>query len=333
MTSLRPRLFRTLVASIVLAAGAPAATLARDPIPVDAPGDCASATPIPTNRTWTTDDLLAAGDEDWFRFDLAASRWILATLGDLAVDARLELYADCATPLSSSDRSGTQYEELYQALPAGTYHLRVTANGGATSADPYAIRVRRLAEAVRIVSHSGWEPTPSQPRIVGEILNNTSLARQDVRVRIRLFDAADNLLATRFATALRERMRPRVRSIFLWDGEAIPSFHHYTVRIVKRPLAAAPPLRGLRAHPAGTVPDGSGGLSYVGTIENKRPFAVEEPRAMVTVYDALGNVQNVGYQDTLPDPLAAGASNAYAIHLTDRAEGNRVLTVAHGYRD
>jgi hypothetical protein len=303
-------------------------------VPASAGGDasntCAGAGALPAGP-WHYETLSSASDRDWFVFTRPNSKWALITLGGLGANYRLDLYGACGAPIASSNRSGTQYEELYRRLPAGTYHLRVTSAVGAVSGEPYGLRLRPLATGVQVLSSSGWLEYGSNARIAGEVLNNTSTAREDVRLRIRFYDVSNALLATRFTFARRERLPERARSMFLWSDETIARFDHYTVAVVDTPAASAPPFTGLDVAEGGSTPDGFGGLTYEGMLKNPMSHEVGVPRVMLTIYDAYGRVRNAGFNDTAPDPMAAHSQNPYSIYLSDRNTGNRVVFTAHGY--
>lgn len=335
MLSLRTRgSHRARPFSLIGAALLAAALVAPAPVAagVDVPNTCATAQTIAPDGSWSVDAIGFAGDQDWYRFTLGSSRRVMITLGNLLVNGRLELYRSCGHLLATSDRSGVQYEELYRALSAGTYRVRVSSAVGAFSLARYSVRVRSLREGVVVLSSSGWEQYPSKPRIVGEVLNNTAKSREDVKIRVRFYDDSNGLLATKYTWARRERIGPRLRSMFVHAYETIPGYDHYAVSVAKAPLASVEPLSGLIVHPGGTTPDGFGGLTYDGTLENTTAHAVGIPRVMVTIYDGLGRVRNADFNDTAPDPMAAGSTNVYEVYFADRTTGNRVTIVAHGYR-
>ncbi len=92
----------------------------------DAGDTCATASPVATGA-WASDRPSGGGDEDWFRFTLGSKVRTIVTLGNLPVNARLELYKTCGTTrLAVSDRAGVTFEEITQVLAAGTYRVRVS---------------------------------------------------------------------------------------------------------------------------------------------------------------------------------------------------------------
>ena len=210
----------------------------------------------------------------------------------------------------------------------------MTGDGGVFSSSvDYGLRVRTLSESVQILSSSGWEEFPDEPRIVGEVLNNTSVAREDVAVKIRFYDVANNLLAKRTTYARRERFGPRQRSMFVWSYEVFSGYDHYTISMGAHVAASFPPLTGLSVVPGSATPDGFGGIDFAGTLHNSRSFHVGTPRVMITIYDKWGAVRNAEFNDTTPDPMLPHSDNAYLIHLNDRNTGNRTVFTAHGYQN
>ena len=159
-------------------------------------------------------------------------------------------------------------------------------SGAFNSATPYGLKVRTLPEKVLILSSSGWEEFPDEPRIVGEVLNNTDVEREDVAIKIRFYNAANVLLATRTTYARRERFNGRQRSMFVWSYVEFPGYDHYSVAIKKAPVATYPVFTGLSVHPVSATPDGFGGIDFTGNLHNSTAFHVGIPRVMLTIYDA-----------------------------------------------
>jgi hypothetical protein len=295
----------------------------------DAADTCGAATPIGT--AWIT-ELSGTGDRDWFRFSLAARRRVIVTLGALPAGARLDLYRACSDHVAGSDRPGQHFEELVRVLDAGTYRIRVRPLGTWVQPMPYRVRVNVPPGTVHVLSSSGWNEFPDKPRIAGEVLNNTGQARQDVRIRIRFYDAADHLIRVGYTYARRERFGAGQRSMFVWSAVTIPGYHHHRAKVVGAPLADLPPFRGLEVHPSGTTDEGFGVLSYNGSLENTTAFTVTIPRVMVTIYDGLGRVRNADFASPDDEPLDPFESSPYSVVINDRNTGDRVVTKAHGYK-
>lgn len=318
-----------MVAMATIAVAGPA------PVRADTADSCGTATPIATSTAWTS-DMLATGDRDWYRFTLSARRRVIITLGDLPANARLDLYKACSNHLAGSDRPGQGFEELVRMLNPGAYRVRVRPVGTWVQSMPYRLRVRVPPRGVIVLSSSGWNNFPGKPRVVGEVLNNTGRAREDVRVRIRFYDAADRLIRSGVTYARRERFGPGKRSMFVWPGSTtIPGYDHHEVVVVDAPLASLPPTTGLKVHRSGTTDMGFGVLRYDGTLENTTRYTVLITRVLVTVYDGLGRVRNADYAGTGPDGtverLGPFESDEYHVWVDQRNTGDKVVIVGHGF--
>jgi hypothetical protein len=319
---------------MLVVTGGSAPPVAARPAGIDAPDTCAGATTTSPQTAWLSDTIGSSADQDWFRFQTSTARYALITLGDLPENYRLDLYSSCSTLVASSTRGGLQYEEIYHSLPAGTYRVRVWSPSGASSSgEPYVLRFRSLADGVFVLSSSSGVEFGDQIRIAGEILNNTSSTREDVPVKVRFFDASDNLLAGGGTTFARvERLSPRKRSMFLWSNETVPAgYDHHTAVVTSAPVSSVAQTGGMAVHPGSVFTDGFGTRHFTGTLQNTNGFAVGIPRVMVTLYDRRGRVLNAEFQDTLPDPQPAHSSNAYEILLSNRYGANRTVYTQHAY--
>jgi hypothetical protein len=316
---------------VVLAIGAVAGPA---PVRADTADSCGSATPIATSTAWTS-DMLEAGDRDWYRFTLSIRRRVIITLGALPANARLDLYGACSDHRAESDRPGQGFEELVRMLDPGTYRIRVRPVGTWVQAMPYRLRVRAPQRAVVVLSSSGWNEFPDKPRVVGEVFNNTSRARESVKVRIRFYDAAGRLLRSGSTYARRERFSPGQRSMFVWHAVTIPGYHHHEVEVIDAPRAQLPPTTGLVVHRDGTSTPGFGVLVYDGTLENTIRFTVRITRVLVTIYDGLGRVRNADYAGTGPlgdiERLGPFESDEYHVWVDQRNTGDKVVIVGHGF--
>ena len=54
-------------------------------------------------------------------------------LGNLPEDASLSLYSGCSKLLVTSDRAGTSTEEIFKSLAKGSYSIKVTTKGNAST--------------------------------------------------------------------------------------------------------------------------------------------------------------------------------------------------------
>ena len=313
-----------LLATLLVPAATPALAAA------DAANTCASATALPTGA-WHRESLSTPTDVDWYRFSTASTVRAVITLGGLDTNDRMDLYSSCGTLLATSNRSGSKYEELYRALPPGTFRLRIRHASGPASTHRYGVRVRLLGYTVQVLSSTGWLEYPNEPRVVGEVLNNTARPREDVRIRIRFYNAAGTLIRTGVTYARFERLPAWSRSMFVWSAETITGYDHYSIRVLDAPVASVRPFKALTVTPGPRTPDGFGGVTFNGTLNNPTALSVGIPRVMLTIYDGYGRVSNADFSDTSPDPMAPHSSNPYGIYLSGHTTGNRMVYSTHGY--
>src|SRR5262249_20771291 len=132
----------------------------------DAPDSCAAAKTVGSGA-WVKERASGGGDTDWFKVTVPARRRLALTLGDLPVDARLQLSSGCSTLLATSDAAGTHFERLTRSLGAGTYRVKVSVPSGASSMTPYVLRVLVVDAHLAIESQA---PSRSSgiARIVGD---------------------------------------------------------------------------------------------------------------------------------------------------------------------
>ena len=141
------------------ATGSPASTRSPSPTRRRGPRPTSPTRPTPARRAkaitagaWVRERASGEGDEDWFTVALPGRRRVVVTLGDLPVNARLELYGSCSTLLASTDQAGNHFERLTRSLPGGTYRVRVRVPSGARSLSPFALRVLVVDDRVAIES-------------------------------------------------------------------------------------------------------------------------------------------------------------------------------------
>jgi hypothetical protein len=308
----------------------PAAALAADD---DRADDCLAASAARVGG-WHESAVDAAGDVDWYRFTTTADRPVLITLGDLATDLRLDLRADCGTSLASSDQAGTGYEEIARPLPAGTYHVAVSATGSA--AGSYALRFRALAPRVVVLSSRSFIES-SRLRVVGEVLNAGPEARQAIRVRILFYDENDAFLGDASTRVRMDQLEPGRRAMFLWyetdQDSAPPGVDHVRVSVDEMALATADrTVADLVVVPEPTAVEFGGGV-FEGIVRNDSPFTLKDQGVTVTLYDSRGRVLNAGSTRAriISGGLLPGAEVGYRIDLlTHWAGASRVTIAAQG---
>ena len=128
------RTMRHLALAFVAAALAVGASAQTD----DHGDDRASATPVELPSE-TAGEIDPGDDEDWFRFEVAASGEVIAeTTGGL--DTVGALYDADGNELAANDDSGTTNFLIERTLDAGTYYVRVTSYGSGTGG--YVLHLR-----------------------------------------------------------------------------------------------------------------------------------------------------------------------------------------------
>ena len=170
----------------------------------DASNTCSSASTISPTGAWHTGRLSTDTDVDWYKFSMTSTGTVRIVLGNLPEDASLSLYSGCSKLLITSDRGGTNTEEIFRTLAKGSYAVRVTTKGTA-STDLYSMNVRRLASGLALVS-SSTRIDGSSLIIVGEVYNGTSTTQGPSMITVKLYNAAGHLLATR--TGRTDMLRP-----------------------------------------------------------------------------------------------------------------------------
>jgi hypothetical protein len=299
----------------------------------DGPDDCLAASTARVGG-WHEAAVDGPGDVDWYRFTMTADRPVLITLGDLAADLRLDLYADCGTSLASSDQAGTDYEEIARPLTAGTYHVAVAGTGNA--AGTYALRFRALAPRVLVLSSRSFIES-SRLRVVGEVLNAGREVRQAIRLRILFYDETDAFLGDATTPVRIDQVAPGGRAMFLWyetdQDTAPPGVDHVRVSVDEMaPATADRAVADLVVVPQPTAVEFGGGV-FEGVVRNDSTFTLKDQRVTVTLYDSRGRVLNAGSTRAraISGGLPPGSEVGYRIDLlTQWAGASRVTIAAQG---
>ncbi|OGO54544.1 MAG: hypothetical protein A2V85_10960 [Chloroflexi bacterium RBG_16_72_14] len=290
-----------------LTAAAPAVDLLATFLP-DAPDTCASATTVSPRSTWIGERTTGAGDTDWFRFSLGSRHRVVVSLGDLPVDARLDLYAGCSTLLASSDHAGLRFEELTRTLGAGTYRVRVTVPGGATSAQPWVVRFRPMAAGLPVKS-SRTTRSGDVVRVVGEVLNNTGRTRGAVTVTATFRSAAGEVVGTLRGRAFEDRTKDGGLTSFALAGR-VPVYASMTLTTTSVAPSAEPALAltGLSA-----TANGNGTVSETGSVRNTGSRTARNVKVARTWYGTRGEVLGRGIATLSPSTLGAGRTGTFTL--------------------
>jgi hypothetical protein len=324
------RLLSLAAASVLVVAQVAGVAPAVAVTAADAPNTCGGATTAKPLSTWLVDAIEPAGDVDWYRFTTTSSRYALITVGKLAANYRLDVYASCSgSPVASSNRSGKQYEELYKKLAAGTYFVKVSGVSGAHSPTTYQVRFRSLPDAVMVLSYRTWIDT-GKLFIAGELLNGTSQTRMYVKALLTLYDASNHQLGlVNYTFGHIRPMKARTRTPFGPVYVTLPAgYDHYKVSADPGSVPTEGPVGSLTLK-AATPYDTSWNRHYPGTLTNGNAFALTNSKVAITLYDSSGRVLQAGY--TYPGAVPGHGTVNFDVMVWDHYTGvNRVTYLVHG---
>jgi peptidoglycan/xylan/chitin deacetylase (PgdA/CDA1 family) len=302
----------------------------------DAPGSCAGATVTSAKNAWLTDSISASTDVDWFRFSTTAASRTLVTLGHLPGDYDLFVYSSCSTLVASSTRSGTQYDEVFAYLAAGTYRVKVVGYAGAHSTTSYALRFRSIAWGLPILSSTSWTDSSGYLHVAGEVLNNTAEYRRWVEIDATLVGTTGATVGSAVGYPDVPTLAPWTRSPFEITARR-PSGYARTSLKVCTPSSTggclsgevtSAPLGGLSVTAAPAYVDASGRRHYPGTVRNGGTSSAYLARSVVTLYDAYGNVAGFAGSATNPTTIASGTTASFDTWGTGTASPNRAAYAA-----
>ena len=273
----------------------------------DAPDTCASARAI-TPGAWTSERASGDGDQDWFKFSLTGKRRTVVTLGDLPVNARLELYSGCSTLLASSDQAGTRFERISRSLPAGTYRVRVLVPSGASSLTPYVVQALAVGPTVAFQSKSSaW--SAGTLRVVGEVVNGTGKTVGRVAVSATFRDAGGNVVATLNGSTFANRLGDGATSSFVVSGK-VPAYSTVSWALVP---GAAGPVRTLSLHAFATTTGTGGTVTESGKVRNDGSTTATAVAVARTWYGSRGQVIEVRIVNVNPTTLPAGRVGTFQL--------------------
>jgi PKD repeat protein/glucose/arabinose dehydrogenase len=300
-----------------ITAGSAAATYTATYV-VDRPNTCAGAGPASPLNTWVRETLPDPADVDWFRFTTSSGRYARIVLGNLPADYRLDLFAaGCgSTPLASSNRAGTQYEEIYRYLTAGTYNVRVSSAGGGSSTSLYALRFTSLAEGLTLLSYQTWVDASGHRKFAGDILNNTTSRRTLVKVTATTYNASGTLLATGSSYGYVKLVTARGRTPFA-ISMANPSGFRTVRFVIASQVTSASPVSNLQVTVDSSTTDGSGRV-YTGTVRNANTFPVNGTSVVAVLYGPTGVVLNAATAASSPATIAAATTASFTVRFADQ---------------
>ena len=273
----------------------------------DASDTCAAATPIGTG-SWHAERASGDGDQDWFAFKTTARGRVVVSLGDLPVNARLQLYGGCGTLLGTSDAAGTHFEELTRTLAAGTYRVRVTVPSDARSMAPYVVRALVAGTSLAVKSATVTRGTGSV-RIAGEVLNARSTTVGPITVTVRFRNAAGAVVRTLTTTAFGTRIGAGGVTPFSISA-SVPAWSSlgYT-------LAAAAPhaARSLSLSAISRTANANGTVTETGSVKNTGTTTATPVAVARTWYGRRGEVLATRWVSTTPSSLKAKATGRFTI--------------------
>ncbi len=273
----------------------------------DAPDTCATAQAI-TPGAWTSERASGAGDEDWFKFSVSGTHRTVVTLGDLPVDARLELYSGCSTLLATSDQAGNRFERISRSLATGTYRVRVLVPSGASSLTPYAVQALVVGPTVAFQSRTGtW--SSGTLRVVGDVVNGSGKTVGRVAVTGTFRDAGGNVVATLQGSTFANRLGDGATSSFVLSGK-VPTYS--TVSWALTPGAPGP-VRTLSLHAFASTAGAGGTVTESGKVRNDGSTKATAVAVARTWYGSRGQVIEVRIANVNPTSLAAGRVGTFQI--------------------
>jgi glucose/arabinose dehydrogenase len=273
----------------------------------DAPDACTAAKTV-TPGAWVSERASGEGDVDWFRFTLPGRRRVVVTLGDLPVNARLELYGGCSVLLGSADHAGTHFERLTRSLPAGTYRVRVRVPSGARSLSPYALRVLAIDDRVAIESVA-VRRTGGSVRVAGQVVNGTGAAVGRVTVTATFKDAQGRTVGTLRGTSFANRLADGASSPFVLSGP-VPA---YVTVSYRRDPAAPGASRSLSLVSLTHDPNPDGTITDRGRVRNTGRVSATAVAAARAWYGRRGEVLDVRVAPVAPSTLGPGATGSFTI--------------------
>jgi glucose/arabinose dehydrogenase len=272
---------------------------------------CSTAATVPMGTTWRTDRASGNGDVDWFRFTMSSKRRVVITVGDLPVNAKLDLYSSCSTRLTGTDQAGTRYEQLSRVLSAGTYRIRVSFPSGDRSDSAYVFRVWQVpsgvpVKSIRTTAGAGGGTTV---RIVGEVLNNTGGTRGRPTVKATFRSASGATVATLTGLGFARRLADGDVTSFVVTG-TVPAYSSISWSVTTASPATA---RSLSVGSVTLSPNADGSVTERGTVRNTGSTTATSVLVARTWYGRRGEVLDRGYVYVSPSTLRAGATGSFTI--------------------
>ena len=273
----------------------------------DASNTCAGAPIRSVTSLWTTGRFGTSGDIDWFRFTVPTTAMYRFVLGNLPVDGVLALYSGCSTQLVSVNHPGLQWEEVLATLKPGTYALRMSSVGGASSGTGYRWLAKPLSGPAALLV-AAYAPA-SDIRLVGDVVNTTTAPRS-VTVTARLYSAGGSLLKTVSVKPFLSVVPGRARTSFIIKTSKPAGFAF--VRFSISSSAASRATRTLATTGVTMAAAGSGQWRVTGFVKNTSTSTASRIATLVGIYDSAGTPLNIITSVPASRTLAPGASSPFS---------------------
>lgn len=324
------RLLTVVAAAGVLVTGLTATSTAT---PGDRPDSLRAArhAPLSPNGPWLAETLQSTSDQDFFRFALGSAGHVLVTLGRLPGNYALDVYRADGHLVASSDRGGHRFEQLYVALPAADYYVRVSSAHGVDPHRAYRLQFRPLSAAVvfaefKDVAHGHGID------VRGELLNNTPHRVDVVRLHVRYFDKNGKQIGSSDEGIRPGPIAPWHRAEFEVkhsDAEIPTGTTSYRIR-VDATHSHAPVLRGAKVEQGATKQVSTRRRAYSGTVTNTTNQTINNVWVTVIEYDSKARANVIGYDHI--DAIAPGASTPYTVFVRYSSAPNatRVYATIYG---
>ena len=167
------------------------------------------------------------------------------------------------------------------------------------------------APVVLVLSSQGFIPYQGSKSyyIVGEVLNNTGNNVWLIEISATLRDASGKVVGSDSSYAIIDNLTPGMKSPFRVLFFDVPTFTSYDLVVTWDTTSSQPYL--LEVLNQSSRFDSSSAYHVVGEIHNQHSQKRTFVRAVVTLYNASGQVVGVDYSYTNPDELGPGQTASF----------------------
>ena len=151
--------------------------------------------------------------------------------------------------------------------------------------------------------------------VVGEVINDSNLDVGKVTIIVTFYDVAGSFIHEAQGKTLVDNLLPGERAPFLLSLPRPAGMSNYSVKAVGRPTP--PRLKPQLALLSNKRYEDDAGFFHVtGQIKNTGSVAVDQAKAVVTLYGRGGGVINVGFAYPQPATLAPGQTATFNVSFT-----------------